>query len=105
FFLTLTWPLMSSPFPYTTLFRSSSSSFGGHDYYTGRQIVADDELNRIWMNGITVSLGKRLQWPDNYFQLNYSLGAQQYKLQNYPDRKSTRLNSSHVKISYAVYSL
>src|SRR5690606_15112201 len=63
---------------------TSSSSYGGFDYWTGRQIVSDSELNRIWMNGITVSLGKRLQWPDNYFQLNYSLGVQQYKLQNYP---------------------
>ncbi|WP_262248426.1 outer membrane protein assembly factor BamA [Parapedobacter soli] len=63
---------------------TSSSSYGGFDWYTGRQIVSDSELNRIWMNGVTVSLGKRLQWPDNYFQLNYSLGFQQYKLQNYP---------------------
>ncbi len=63
---------------------TSSSSFGGFDWMTGRQIVGDSELNRIWMNGVTVSIGKRLQWPDNFFQLNYSLGAQQYKLQNYP---------------------
>ncbi|WP_257658894.1 outer membrane protein assembly factor BamA [Parapedobacter lycopersici] len=63
---------------------TSSSSYGGFDYWTGRQTVSDDKLNRIWMNGVTVSLGKRLQWPDNYFQLNYSLGVQQYKLQNYP---------------------
>ena len=63
---------------------TSSSSFGGFDWYTGRQVVSDSELNRIWMNGVTVTLGKRLQWPDNFFQLNYSLGFQQYKLQNYP---------------------
>ncbi|MEC3878913.1 outer membrane protein assembly factor BamA [Parapedobacter sp. 10938] len=63
---------------------TSSSSYGGFDWMTGRQVVSDSELNRIWMNGVTVSLGKRLQWPDNYFQLNYSLGFQQYKLQNYP---------------------
>src|SRR5690606_12579470 len=62
---------------------TSSSSYGGFDWMTGRQIVSDSELSRIWMNGVTVSLGKRLQWPDNYFQLNYSLGLQQYKLQNY----------------------
>ncbi|WP_257670254.1 outer membrane protein assembly factor BamA [Parapedobacter tibetensis] len=63
---------------------TSSSSYGGFDPYTGRQVVGDSQLNRIWMNGVTVSLGKRLQWPDNYFQINYSVGAQQYKLQNYP---------------------
>ena len=63
---------------------TSSSAYGGFDWMTGRQIVSDSELNRIWMNGVTVTLGKRLQWPDNYFQINYSLGFQQYKLQNYP---------------------
>src|SRR3989442_11347135 len=29
----------------------------------------------------------------------------EYTLANYPDRKSTRLNSSHVRISYAVFCL
>ena len=33
--------------------------------------------------GIGVSLGKRLKWPDDYFNLIYSLNFQQYKLKNY----------------------
>lgn len=45
--------------------------------------VDPDKAQRIWMNGVTLTLGKQLQWPDNWFQLNYSLGFQQYKLQNY----------------------
>jgi outer membrane protein insertion porin family len=28
-------------------------------------------------------LGKRLNWPDNYFQLNYSLNFDHYNLDNY----------------------
>ena len=62
---------------------TSNSSYGGFDYFTGRQIVADDQLSRIWMTGVTATLGKRLQWPDNYFQVNTSLSFQRYKLQNY----------------------
>lgn len=62
---------------------TSNSSYGGFDYWTGRQMVTDDKLNRIWMTGVTVSLGKRLQWPDNYFQINSALSFQRYKLQNY----------------------
>lgn len=62
---------------------TTSSSIGGFNPWTGQQMVADENLQRLWMNGVTVSLGKRLQWPDNYFQLNYSLGFQQYKLQNW----------------------
>ncbi len=38
----------------------------------------------IRMNGVTVSLGRRLNWPDNYFQLTHSINAQQYILENYP---------------------
>lgn len=45
--------------------------------------VDESQIQEIWMNGVTFTLGKQLQWPDNWFQLNYSLGLQQYKLQNY----------------------
>lgn len=62
---------------------TSNSSYGGFDWYTGRQLVADSELSRIWMTGVTLTLGKRLQWPDRYFQVNSSLSFQRYKLQNY----------------------
>jgi len=62
---------------------TSNSSYGGFNYYTGQQMVKDSELNRIWMTGVTASLGKRLQWPDNYFQISSALSFQRYKLQNY----------------------
>ncbi len=62
---------------------TSNSSYGGFNYYTGEQMVKDSELNRIWMTGVTATLGKRLEWPDNYFQMNTSLSFQRYKLQNY----------------------
>ena len=38
---------------------------------------------KIQMHGVTATLGKRLQWPDNYFQINSSLSYQRYKLENY----------------------
>lgn len=33
--------------------------------------------------GFGISLGKQLKWPDDYFNLIYSLNVQQYKLKNY----------------------
>lgn len=39
---------------------------------------------KIRLNGVTVSLGRRLNWPDNYFQLSHAVSLQQYVLQNYP---------------------
>lgn len=41
-------------------------------------------LQRIRLNGVTVSLGRRLTFPDNYFQLTHSINVQQYILNNYP---------------------
>ncbi len=38
---------------------------------------------KIQMHGVTATLGKRLQWPDNYFQINSSLSYQRYYLENY----------------------
>ncbi|RYG52883.1 MAG: outer membrane protein assembly factor, partial [Chitinophagaceae bacterium] len=35
--------------------------------------------------GFGVALGKQLKWPDDYFNLIYSLNFQQYKLKNYPN--------------------
>jgi len=61
---------------------TSMSAYGGYDYYTGREYITD-ETPRIRMNGLSVTLGKRLKWPDYYFQVNYSLNLQQYKLRNY----------------------
>jgi outer membrane protein insertion porin family len=34
--------------------------------------------------GASISLGKQLKWPDDYFSLVYSLSYTQYKLKNYP---------------------
>jgi outer membrane protein insertion porin family len=43
----------------------------------------DPNYNKLRINGIGVTLGKRLNWPDNYFQLNYSLNVDHYDLDNY----------------------
>ena len=43
----------------------------------------DANQQKIRMNGMTYSLGKRLKWPDDYFQANTSINLQQYILNNY----------------------
>lgn len=43
----------------------------------------DVDQQKIRLNGVTFSLGKRLKWPDDYFQANTSVNLQQYKLNNY----------------------
>src|SRR5436309_7663247 len=90
-------PPRSTLFPYTTLFRSLKPL---HE----RKVSADQIIGRL--------RGKLAHVPGaNLFLQSVQdlrIGGRasnaqfQYTLQ---DRKSTRLNSSHVKISYAVFCL
>ena len=51
----------------------------------------------IAINGISVSLGKRLKWPDDYFTLAYQLGYQHYHLTNWPNTLAfTNGNSNNI---------
>src|SRR3712207_8313630 len=92
-FLTIRRPPRSALFPYTTLFRSYT--MGGGFGWLGRMygfnadsvreadvVTADGELLRV----------SAYEHPDLFWGLK-------------GDRKSTRLNSSHANISYAVFCL
>lgn len=46
--------------------------------------AASINFQKIRLNGVTISLGRVLNFPDNYFQLTHSINAQQYILSNYP---------------------
>src|SRR5690606_41214286 len=81
-------PPRSTLFPCTTLFRSELHA--GRRELTILRNVDDDGMARIygWLPG-----------PDA------DVIVETLHRIAYPDRKSTRLNSSHVKISYAVFCL
>src|SRR3712207_7312370 len=82
-------PPRSTLFPYTTLFRSSSPNPTPSAGWTS---TVDDLL----VYGRALGTGKDLLSPKQQFERRAA--AQ-------PDRKSTRLNSSHANISYAVFCL
>src|SRR5690606_41547959 len=90
FQFTISSPPRSPLFPYTTLFRSSAqcSLFGGGS----PDFAVDGALRRG--RGLLAS-PHRLCGD----------GGSQVVHVRHRDRKSTRLNSSHVKISYAVFCL
>src|SRR5437868_10698041 len=75
-------PPRSTLFPYTTLFRSQVPH--GHRFLPGS-------------NARIIESGGRWE-PSCDRRSGYAAGSP-------PDRKSTRLNSSHVSISYAVFCL
>src|SRR5690606_39864601 len=89
FFVLIPRPPRSTLFPYTTLFRSSfGNSSGARPPSMGR---------------CPRGCKRRRERPAPSF---FALAAAAEALyQAHEDRKSTRLNSSHVKISYAVFCL
>src|SRR2546427_7860756 len=90
-------PPRSTLFPYTTLFRSAgkADAFVADDRYMamakteGYPVLADTST---WKQPIAGN-GVRVEW--NWIK----------DPKNREDRKSTRLNSSHSQISYAVFCL
>ena len=55
--------------------------------------------NKLRINGAGVTLGKVLNWPDNYFQLNYSLNVDHYNLDNYPGYIFQNGTSYNIKLT------
>src|SRR5207302_11515708 len=98
-----TRPRTSTLFPYTTLFRSiqDESAVAAYladtpAYLAGRNLTADERAALLGGDYATL----------------FRLGVHPFLLWAFTravlpngDRKSTRLNSSHVKISYAVFCL
>src|SRR3712207_8448094 len=88
FFLMIRRPPRSTLFPYTTLFRSRLSGRAGEPVGHAWHISCPGEA--------TIILG---HLPDEPLRIGSEVHRGRL------DRKSTRLNSSHANISYAVFCL
>lgn len=64
--------------------RQAVPSLDGSGNVVGRRF--DDYNAKLGVKGVTVGLGKRLEWPDNYFTLTNSLSYLVYELDNYGTR-------------------
>lgn len=63
---------------------NSSKYSNAFDPYTGQIDKQRSDTNYLKTTGISVSFGKQLKWPDDYFSLVFTLNYTQYKLRNYP---------------------
>lgn len=63
---------------------NSSKYSNAFDPFTGRIDRKKSDSNFLKTTGFTVSLGKQLKWPDDYFSLIYTLNVTQYRLRDYP---------------------
>src|SRR5688572_32723799 len=86
-------PPTSTLFPYTTLFRSGVGGRGD-----GKAGLDDIDTQRVEL----ARQRELLRRPER--KAGRLLAVTQRRVE-YPDRKSTRLNSSHSQISYAVFCL
>jgi outer membrane protein insertion porin family len=67
-----------------TLALNSSKFSNAYNYQTGQFDKARSDTNYLSTLGLSVSLGKQLRWPDDYFSLVYSLNYTRYSMRNYP---------------------
>src|SRR5207249_10702926 len=84
----------STLFPYTTLFRS---------HFKRRQKVNFDRDEILESKWLRTNPRTQLRGPSRFLPLQACI--RQCWTATISDRKSTRLNSSHVSISYAVFCL
>src|SRR3712207_7140356 len=92
-------PPRSTLFPYTTLFRSRDGDVALDLLRALARVLGDDDhLRRHRVRvGLDVQLGEAPQPERDEYE--------EQQDDKRPDRKSTRLNSSHANISYAVFCL
>src|SRR3712207_8972948 len=91
FFLMIRRPPRSTLFPYTTLFRSPK--------------IASPAWVVVDANDNTALAGRNTRTPVSIASLTKLMTALLVVERTEGDRKSTRLNSSHANISYAVFCL
>src|SRR5256885_3941058 len=87
-------PPRSTLFPYTTLFRSNKTN---RENNSSKSQNIDDILGLFSSSSTTPLSSSSFQEP--------SLSQDREDIDLFLDRKSTRLNSSHLVISYAVFCL
>src|SRR3712207_8728527 len=89
-------PPRSTLFPYTTLFRSTM-----HYFWVGA-VPAMLFLGVVMM---PFYYGSKVRSVPEFMRRRFGTGAHLVNALSFADRKSTRLNSSHANISYAVFCL
>lgn len=75
-----TEPWLGGKKPQSLSFSVYNSKQFRYNYFTNKV----DKSQRLNIVGASVGLGRRLEWPDNYFLLNQSISYQLYDLKDYP---------------------
>ena len=95
-----TEPWLGGKKPQSFSFSIYNSNQYQYDFNTGL-VDKDQKLSIV---GVTLGLGRRLQWPDDYFQLSHSISYQNFSLNNYGFRVGTDVlsNANLNNLSYNI---
>ena len=94
-----TEPWLGGKKPQSLSFSIYSSNQYQFDFTTGRV----DKNQSLGIIGASIGLGKRLKWPDDFFQLSQTISYQSFNLNNYGFRVGTDVlnNGSLNNLSYS----
>ncbi len=95
---TFTEPWLGGKKPIYFSFSAYTQGSSTGQYYA----VTDPNYNNLRINGLGVTLGKKLQWPDRQFQINYSLNFDHYDLDNYPGYIFNTGTSFNIKLTQEI---
>ncbi|MDD3721698.1 MAG: outer membrane protein assembly factor BamA [Lutibacter sp.] len=93
-----TEPWLGGKKPQSLSFSIYNSKQFRYDYTTNKV----DKNQRLNIVGLTVGLGKRLKWPDNYFTLSQSVSYQLYDLKDYPISTFSFSTGQSNNLSYSI---
>ncbi len=81
---------------------SNTRYANAYDYSTGQYCKSCGDTSYVKTSSFSLSLGKQLKWPDDYFNLIYALNVQQYKLKNYANIFAGLSNGTSTNISLKI---
>ncbi|PHQ56155.1 MAG: outer membrane protein assembly factor BamA [Lutibacter sp.] len=93
-----TEPWLGGKKPQSFSFSIYNSKQFRYDYLTNK-VDKDQRLNIV---GASIGLGKRLQWPDNWFTLSQTISYQLYDLKDYPISTFSFSSGSSNNLSYSI---
>lgn len=73
----------------------------GNNYYNNYESFYDDDKN-IQLFGLSIGWGKRLRWPDDYFQLSATLSFQRYMLKDWRYFLISNGNCNNLNLNLAI---
>ena len=85
-----------------TIGYSNTKYANAYSPITGQYDKNAGDTSYVKTSSFTISLGKQLKWPDDYFNLIYALNVQQYKLKNYSNIFAGLSNGTSTNVSLKI---